>query len=179
MELKRENENMYLLLVVLVYIIFAKVFVDWKRWQDYYPTVQYYLICNLAYNFVFYNHTLWKYKAVTVDWLNHTLIELTFSFFILPIVIMIYLRYYPQGKKSYVYVLIWIIYFTFLEFLFYKRGLFIYENGWSVGWSLVFNIIMFVMLRMHYKNKLLALIVSIPIIAVLLMFFHPSLGDMK
>ncbi|WP_240189829.1 hypothetical protein [Bacillus sp. P14.5] len=75
--------------------------------------------------------------------------------------------------------MIWIAYFTFLEFLFYKRGLFVYENGWSVSWSLVFNIIMFVMLRLHFKNKLLALILSIPIIAILLMFFHPSLEDMK
>ncbi|WP_421382767.1 CBO0543 family protein [Bacillus salacetis] len=171
---------MYLLLVVVVYIIFAYLFVDWKRWKDYYPTVQYYLICNLTYNFLFYNHTLWKYKAVTVDWLNHTLIELTFSFFILPVVLMIYLRYYPKNsRKSLVYVAVWIAYFTFIEYIFYKRGLFVYENGWGAGWSLIFNLIMFTMIRMHYKNKLLALIISLPLIAVLLLFFHPSLQDMK
>jgi hypothetical protein len=170
---------MYLLLVVIVYLLFAVLFVDWKRWKEYYPTVQYYLICNLTYNFLFYNHTLWEYKAVTVEWLNHTLIELTFSYFILPIVIMIYLRFYPLGKKKFVYSLIWIAYFTFLEYIFYKRGLFIYENGWNVSWSLVFNVIMFVMLRLHHKNKLLALIISVPVIAILLLMFHPSLEDMK
>ncbi|RIW32704.1 hypothetical protein D3H55_12540 [Bacillus salacetis] len=171
---------MYLLLVVIVYILFAVIFVDWTRWKDYYPTVQYYLICNLTYNFLFYNHTLWKYKAVTVGWLNHTLIELTFSFFILPVVIMIYLRFLPLAKKKLlVYVIIWIAYFTFLEYLFFKRGLFVYENGWNVVWSLIFNIIMFVMLRLHFKNKLLALIISVPLITVLLLIFHPSLEDMK
>lgn len=170
---------MYLLLVLVVYIIFAIVFVDWKKWQDYYPTIQYYLICNLFYNFLFYNHTLWAYKAVTVDWLNHTLIESAFTFLILPVVLMIYLRYYPQGKKALVYISVWVAYFTFLEYLFYKKGLFIYDNGWGAGWSLVFNVIMFVMIRLHFKNKLLALLVSIPIIAVLLMLFHPSLQDMK
>lgn len=170
---------MYLLLVVIVYILFAYIFVDWKRWEDYYPTVQYYLICNLTYNFLFYNHTLWAYKAVTVEWLNHTLIELAFSFIILPVVLMIYLRYYPNGKKSVIYIAAWIAYFTFLEYLFFKRGLFVYDNGWGVSWSLVFNVILFVMVRLHFKNKLLALIISVPLIAVLLLIFHPSLQDLK
>jgi hypothetical protein len=171
---------MYLLLVVLVYILFAVLFVDWKRWKEYYPTIQYYLICNLTYNFLFYNHTLWKYKAVTVDWLNHTLIELTFSFFILPVALMLYLKYYPKtGRKSLFYLAVWIAYFTFLEYIFYKRGLFVYENGWGPGWSLIFNVIMFVMIRLHYKNKLLALVITVPVVAILLLFFHPSLEDMK
>ena len=170
---------MYLLLVVAVYIAFAIIFVDWKRWEEYYPTVQYYLICNLLYNFLFYNHTLWAYKAVTFQWLNHTLIELTFTFFILPVVLMIYLRYFPKGKKKFVYLAAWIAYFTFLEYLFYKKGLFIYENGWSVLWSFIFNIIMFIMIRLHYKNKLLALLASVPVIFILLLIFHPSLQDLK
>jgi hypothetical protein len=91
---------MYLLLVVAVYIIFAIKFVDWRRWKEFYPTKQYYMICNLLYNFIFYNHTLWKYKAVTVPWLNHTLIDITFTFFIVPVVFMIYLQYFPKQKEK-------------------------------------------------------------------------------
>lgn len=72
---------MYLLLVVVVYIIFAKKFVEWDRWQEFYPTIQFYIICNLLYNFLFYQHTLWRYKAITVSWLNHTIIDFTFSLF--------------------------------------------------------------------------------------------------
>ncbi|MCA1060730.1 hypothetical protein LCL96_17470 [Rossellomorea aquimaris] len=170
---------MYLLLVVAVYLIFAKLFIDWKRWKDYYPTVQYYIICNLTYNVIFYNHTLWKYQAVTVDWLNHTLIELVFTFFIIPVVIMIFLRYYPYGKKKWLYLTCWITYFTFLEFLFHKKGLFLYENDWNLGWSALFNIIMFSILGLHHKKPLLAIMISLPIIAILLFIFHPSLQDLK
>ncbi|WP_077212017.1 CBO0543 family protein [Bacillus dakarensis] len=101
---------MYLAMVLVVYAIFAYFFVDWKNWKSYYSTIQYFIICNLLYNFIFYNHTLWKYRAVTLDWLNHTLIEIAFSFFIVPIVIMIYLRYYPTGKKQYLYLSIWVAY---------------------------------------------------------------------
>ncbi|MBU9723264.1 MULTISPECIES: CBO0543 family protein [Bacillaceae] len=170
---------MYLLLVLLVYVGFAYYFVDWKNWKDYYPTVQYFIICNLLYNFLFYNHTLWKYNAITTDWLNHTFIDLAFTFFIVPIVIMIYLRYYPNGAKQYLYIGIWIAYFSFLEYLFYKKDMFLYDNGWNPLWSTVFNIILFTMVRLHFKRPLMALVVSVPVIAILLMMFHPPLNSLK
>ncbi|MCT8136710.1 hypothetical protein H1D32_02450 [Anaerobacillus sp. CMMVII] len=170
---------MYLILVVVVYIVLAKIFIDWKRWQEYYPTILYYIVCNLLYNFLFYNHTLWAYHAVTFDWLNHTLIELTFTFFIVPVVLMIFLQYYPKGKKQIVYLAAWVAYFSFLEYLFVKKGLFLFDNGWHLGWSTLFNVITFILIRIHYKKPLLALTISIPTIAVLLMFFHPALHDLK
>ncbi|OLS36886.1 CBO0543 family protein [Bacillus sp. MRMR6] len=171
---------MYLLLVVIVYIIFAKIFVDWKRFKEFYPTIQFFIIGNLLYNFIFYNHTLWAYKAVTVNWLNHTLIDITFSFIILPVVIMIFLQYFPKTpKKKIIYLGVWIAYFSFLEYIFYKRGLFIYENGWGLGMSIVFNTIMFVLLRLHSRKPMFTLAVSLPIIIILLFFFHPSLSDLK
>lgn len=171
---------MYLFLVIIVYIIFAKKFVKWHKWREYYPTVQFYIICNLLYNFIFYQHTLWRYKAVTVDWLNHTLIEIAFTFFIVPVVLMIYLEYFPIEKvRGVLYVLIWVAYFSGLEYLFEAKGLFIYENGWNAWWSVLFNIITFTIVRIHYKNALVAFLVSAPIIAVLLLFFHPALHDLK
>ncbi len=170
---------MYLLLVIVVYVVFAYFFVDWKNWNKYYPTVQYFIICNLLYNFIFFNYTLWQYHAVTVDWLNHTLIDIAFTFLIVPVVIMIYLRYYPNGKKQYLYVGIWISYFTVIEYLFYKKGLFLYDNGWNPFWSGVFNLILFTMVRLHYKKPLIALIVSIPLIVILLTLFHPPLSLLK
>lgn len=170
---------MYLLIVLVVYAFFAYLFVDWKNWRDYYPTVMFFIVCNLFYNFIFYNHTLWKYKAVTVSWLNHTLIEISFTLFVIPIVIMIYLRFYPKKKKPFIYVAAWVAYFSALEFIFFKKGLFIYENGWNIFWSTIFNLIMFTVLRIHYKNPIAAFAVSIPLITILLFIFHPSLGDLK
>lgn len=170
---------MYLFIVMGVYIIVAKKFVDWKRWKEFYPTIQFYIICNLLYNFVFYQHTLWRYKAVTLSWLNHTLIEIAFSFFIIPVVLMVYLQYFPQGKKKFIYLGVWVGYFTFIEFLFEKKGLFIYENDWDLWWSTVFNLITFFIIRVHYKNHLAALLISLPIILILLLFFHPTLQELK
>ncbi|WP_144475413.1 CBO0543 family protein [Cytobacillus oceanisediminis] len=171
---------MYLLVVIVVYIIFAIKFVKWKKWKEYYPTIQFYIICNLLYNFLFYQHTLWKYKAVTVDWLNHTLIEIAFTFFIIPVVLMLYLEYFPKEKgRGFLYLMVWVAYFSVIEYLFKTKGLFVYENGWSTWWSLLFNIITFTVIRIHYKNALAAFLVSAPIIAILLLFFHPALHDLK
>ncbi|RBW68591.1 CBO0543 family protein [Bacillus taeanensis] len=169
---------MYLLFVVIVYLIFAKIFVDWKRWEEYYPTIQYYIIFNLLYNFLFYNHTLWAYKAVTVNWLNHTLIDITFSFIIVPVAFMIYLRYFPK-RRGWLYMGVWVAYFSFLEFLFVKKGLFIFDNGWNIWWSTLFNVISFIMIRLHYKKPLIALAASVPVIIILLLVFHPSLSELK
>ncbi|WP_328824241.1 CBO0543 family protein [Metabacillus schmidteae] len=150
------------------------------RWKDYYSTVQFYIICNLLYNFLFYQHTLWAYKPKTVEWLNHTLIEITFTFFIIPVVIMIYLRYFPKGwKKVSIYVGLWIMYFSFIEILFSKRGLFIYDNGWNEWWSTLFNIIMFIVIRIHFISPLRSLLISLPIIILLLFIFHPTLSELK
>lgn len=170
---------MYLLIVVIVYLLFAIKFVDWKHWKDYYPTIQFYTVNNLLYNFIFYQHTLWEYKAITVPWLNHTIIDLVFTFFIIPVVIMIYLRFFPEGNKKYLYVAGWSAYFAFIEFIFYKRGLFAYDNGWGMGWSALFDVIMFVLIRIHYKNSLLAMLIAIPIIGVLFILFHPLLHELK
>ncbi|SFB13224.1 MULTISPECIES: CBO0543 family protein [unclassified Bacillus (in: firmicutes)] len=169
---------MYLLLVVAVYIFFAKYFVDWKRWEEYYPTILYFIVCNLTYNFVFYDHTLWMYKAKS-GWLNHTIIDLVFSYFIIPVIIMIYLRFFPTGRRKYIYLVAWIAYFSVIEWLFAKKGLFVYENGWNLKWSIMFNIIMFTLLRVHFKKPILALALSFPIIVVLLIFFHPPFSHLK
>lgn len=170
---------MYLAIVVIIYVFFAIKFIDWTRWKEYYSTIQFFVTSNLLYNFIFYQHSLWEYKAKSVFWLNHTIIDLVFTFFIIPVVIMIFLRYFPEGNKKYPYLIGWVAYFAFIEFLFYKRGLFIYENGWGPGWSTLFDALMFILIRIHYKNPTLALALAIPTIGILLVLFHPLLHELK
>lgn len=173
---------MYLLFVVVAWIIIGKKFVHWKTWKECYPTIQYFIICNLFYNFLYYNHTLWAYKAKTTPILNHTLIETAFTFLIVPITIMIYLQHFPEGdqkQKKYIYVFSWCFFYWIIEYMFNKKGLFIYDNDWNIWWSAMFNVLMFTMLRVHYKKPLLALILSVPIIIFLIFLFPSPLWKMK
>jgi hypothetical protein len=170
---------MYLLAMVIIYLLLAKRFIDWSRWKEFYPTIQFFIICNLLYNFLFYHHNLWIYKSITLPWLNHTLIELVFTFFIIPITLYIYLQYYPKGIKKYLYIGAWVAYFTLMEFLSRRLGLFVHDNGWHIGWSALFNICAFIILRLHYKNYIRAFFASAIFIIILLFFFHPRLQEMK
>ncbi|WP_366945109.1 CBO0543 family protein [uncultured Metabacillus sp.] len=140
--------------------------------------MQYYVICNLLYNFVFYQHTLWRYEG-DPSWLKHSIIEIAFTLIVVPIMILVYLHFFPSGIKGLAYIAAWALFFWITEVIFNKRGNFIYENGWNIWWSLLFNMIMFPVLRIHYKKPLFAIIISIPIIFLLLLFFHPSLGELK
>lgn len=170
---------MYLAIAVAVHLILAYFLIDWKRWRDFYPTIQFYIISNLLYNFIFFNHTLWAYKPRS-PWLNHTFIDLTFSLILMPIILMIYLKHIPKVfKNALFYILAWVISFTIVEFFFQRGGLFIYKNGWGIINSAIFNVIMFSILGVHYKRPLFGILLSIPIIAILLYFHHPSFGDLK
>lgn len=49
---------MYLILVIVVWILFAYCFIDWSQWKKQYPTVLYFIAINLTYNMLYFNHTL-------------------------------------------------------------------------------------------------------------------------
>ncbi|RSD25487.1 CBO0543 family protein [Mesobacillus subterraneus] len=170
---------MYYIITIAASLLLAYFFVDWKNWLNYYPTIQFYIICNMLYNFIFYNHTLWAFNPST-PWLNHTLMDITFSFIIIPTLLMIYLRYTPKELKwKFAYIIAWVSLFTIVEFLFNKKGLFIHANGWEIHNSGIFNAIMFTILGIHLKKPLIAILLSIPIVLLLLYFHHPSFGDLK
>ncbi len=91
-----------------------------------------------------------------------------------------YLQHFPTERIQKVsYILVWVLYFSTIEYIFEKKGLFVYENGWNAWWSTIFNIIAFSIIRLHYKNYLVAFLVSIPIVIVLLLLFHPALDQLK
>ncbi|WP_299089585.1 hypothetical protein [uncultured Metabacillus sp.] len=59
------------------------------------------------------------------------------------------------------YFLKWVVSFLVFEWIAEKYGLLFYDNGWSFGWSAIFVITMFPMVRLHHVNKPLALILSV------------------
>lgn len=79
----------------------------------------------------------------------------------------------------FVYITGWAILFEIIEFFFHQKGLFLYHNGWNAMWSFIFNIVLFTMLRLHYRSNVKAIILTVPVIALLLWFFHPSFADLK
>ncbi|MEO2075743.1 MAG: CBO0543 family protein [Bacillus sp. (in: firmicutes)] len=171
---------MYLLLVILVWIFFAYKFIDWTQWKKQYPTVMFFIVVNLLYNYLYYNHTLWAFRGITADWLNHSIINLAFTFFICPMGLIIYLQRFPQKKRDQlIYISIWVLFYSVIETLFAHKGMYVYDNGWN-GWlNIVLNGILFSVLYIHYKSPVRAFMISLPICIVFYLFFPVSLDSLK
>ncbi|HYK71701.1 MAG TPA: hypothetical protein VEV44_01015 [Pseudoneobacillus sp.] len=64
--------------------------------------------------------------------------------------------------KKLIYILKWLVIFILFESLLLKFNHVHYYNGWNIGWTILFDIIMFLMLRLHFKRPLWAIILSFP-----------------
>ncbi|MEE3952222.1 CBO0543 family protein [Peribacillus frigoritolerans] len=145
---------------------------DWRRWRDYYPTILFFIIGDLLYSCLLYNHQLWAFQETFFGMSilrNDTIISLIIMFTRYPLTILIYLGRFPQTRvKQAFWMFFWIICYSLIEYLNLKYlNLINHYNGWNIWWSVLFNIAMFSILRIHYKKPLLAWGVSIVWILIL------------
>lgn len=161
---------MHLTIAILVLLAGLK-WGDWKNWPLYYSTVLYMIVFNLLFNVLTYNYPIWMYERSILP--NHTLIDILNTFILFPATIFIYLPRFPEGNrmKKILYIFKWVAMYGMGEYFLKKLGYFSYYNGWNVFWSLGFNVIMFSMLRLHFKKPLLAMGVSIFIVLFSCCFF--------
>ncbi len=146
-----------------IFIFSAIKWGDWKNWKFYYPTFLFLMVGDLVYQFLFFNHSMWEYIPVGSDksWAKHTHIALLIMLIKYPATISIFLGHLPTVKwKKFLHILGWTIIYTINEFTDLKIGALVHKNGWNLGWSALFSFVMFFVLAVHYKNPLLAWILS-------------------
>ena len=171
---------MYLLLVMVVWAVFAYKFIDWSQWKKQYPTILFFVAVNLTYNFLYYNHTLWAFRGITAEWLNHSIINMAFTYFICPVGLIIFLQRIPKKlTNKYIYISVWIAFYTIIQALFAHTGMYVYDNGWNSWLNIILNGVLFVTLYIHYKNPARALLISIPISILFYLFFPFPLESLK
>ncbi|MEH7110121.1 MULTISPECIES: hypothetical protein [Bacillaceae] len=145
----------------------------WRHLDRYYPTLLYFAVGNLAYECIahFYFH-LWHMDSK--GYFPEIVADFILLFFIASPGILIYLATYPSTPRERIlHIVKWILIFTFVEWLAgHFFGVIKYENGWSLGWSFLFNIIMFPMMRLHFLSYRKALILSVPFSFFYLFWFH-------
>ncbi|KIL41919.1 hypothetical protein SD70_04750 [Gordoniibacillus kamchatkensis] len=152
---------------------------DWRNWTKYQSTILYFISCDLLYNFLTYNHPLWEYEP-TLVYPNHTMMSLIAMFVAYPSVTLVFLGKYPAGRiKRILWICFWALLWTFLEWVSFKVGQFSYHNGWNLTWSIVFDFVLFAMLRLHFVKPLLTYVLSALITIGLLLLFDVSIAEMK
>jgi hypothetical protein len=167
------------LMIAVVTLIAAWRWGDWKNWRLYYPTILFMIVGNFLYNILTYNHPIWMYQGTLFP--NHTTTDIFNSFVLFPAVILLYLPHFPKEgmMKKVIYIVLWILVFISVEWLLSYFGFFSYYNGWSIVWSLLFNIGMFTILKIHFKKPLLAWIISIMVILFLVIYFDVPIEKMR
>ena len=145
----------------------------WRRWREFYPTVLYVIIGNLAYDFVFSDWRLWLYNS----FLGATFVGLIINFLIYPSGVMLFLAHYPERKwKQAGYIFACAVFCTLIEYVSILTGGLLYFHGWNILSSLLLFLGMFALIRFHYKKPLFAWLVSLACgIAVALIFSLPPL----
>jgi hypothetical protein len=165
------------MVTVHIFIAILTIFFVWKQkvykeWSKYHATMLYFPICDLTYNFICTNYWLWKFDNDVL--LPHTILELVHFFITFPGTVLLFLAQYPEKKaiqRKITYYLTWIGIYFVGEWLLLQVGGIIHSNGWSLGWSFFFDLIMFPMLRLHYKHPLIAYILSVPIATFFIYLF--------
>lgn len=147
---------------------------NWKEWERYYPTILYIIALNLLYKFfALSKFHLWKLSSQDFFFNSHMGIMVWHIFIINTLLTFIYLSNFPEEelKKKIVYILKWVLLFILIEILLLKSNHINYYHGWSLGWTAFFDLVMFSMLRLHYKKPLLAIVLSITNIFFYLVVF--------
>ena len=157
---------------------------DWRDWSKYHSTILFLWFGDLLYNFLCYDYIMWEYKESRfgLNLLpNHMAISLLIMFVCYPATVLIYLGKFPSKTINIViWVLFWVALFSLIEYINLRYlELVSHHNNWTMGWSVLFNMILFPMLRLHYKYPITALLISVPIIFFFVIYFHVPIGKIK
>jgi hypothetical protein len=149
---------------------------DWKRWHKYHSTILFFWFGDLLYNLLCKNFLMWEYKETIFGQNllpNHLAVSFLIMFVAYPATVIIYLGNIPNGKfRVVLWLLFWVILYSLVEYINLRYlNLVSHNHGWSMGWSVLFNLIIFSMLLLHYKHQVAALLISIPIILFFVIFF--------
>lgn len=144
-----------------LFLVAALKWGNWRNWQEYYSTILFFILGDLLKNFLFHDYSMWEYQE-TIFWekilFSHTVITLMIMLITYPSTILLYLGHYPRTRiRQVLWVSFWVFLYSLIEFVNLKYfNLINHFHGWTIGWSVAFNVVMFSTLRVHYKNSLLA-----------------------
>ncbi|WP_077617567.1 CBO0543 family protein [Bacillus sinesaloumensis] len=172
------------LLYNALFLVAAIKWGDWKGWRTYYPTILFFIVGDLIKNILYHDYWVWTYQETLFAQnilLNHTFISFLIMFVSYPATVLIFLGRYPEGKwKQILWTGLWMALYIFVEYINLEYlQLIKHHHGWSMGWSILFNLVMFPMLRLHQKNPLIAWGLSIVWIIFLILMFPIPMDYIK
>ncbi|MEK5443994.1 CBO0543 family protein [Fredinandcohnia sp. FSL W7-1320] len=158
----------------LIWLAALFIWGDWRNYRKYYPTYLFFLLGDFLYLYLLSDKfAMWTYTPQGVDegiGLTNTHIVLSIMAIKYPATILIFLGRYPEERswiKQFIYILLWVGIYAVNEAVDLFVGLIRHDHGWSLGWSVLFNLVMFSILRLHYVRPFRAWIASLIFILIL------------
>lgn len=144
---------------------------NWNNFHEFHTTILYMSLTNLFYLFLTVGYPLWIIQPDAG--LPLSLTNSLYTFIIFPCTVILYLSRYPKSAKWQIFHNIkWIIIYIGVEWIGSIFDRISYDHEWNLAWSFLFVIVMFPMLRLHYKKPIMAYLLSIVIIIVILYYFQ-------
>jgi hypothetical protein len=146
------------LFIQLSFLIAGYKWGDWKNWRKYYSTILFFILMDLFYNFLLYHYPMWTLHDSPIPLFQYEyFIILCLMFLRYPPTVLIYLGKFPNGRlKRMGWITLWVVIYFILEVLNLHMGSVSHHNGWNLAWSFLFNIVLFVMIKIHYHRPLLS-----------------------
>ncbi|TYP69491.1 hypothetical protein BCM02_1147 [Paenibacillus methanolicus] len=146
----------------------------YRRWREYQPTMLYVAACDLLYQGLCARYVLWTYVPKWPVY-HQLLTNYGYTFIFLPATALLYLSHYPVESRLYakgLYVLKWYAAFVIGEWVYVALTFMDYGHGWTLGWSMLFNVMMFSMMLLHHKRPLWAYLFTIGAVLFWVVVFH-------
>lgn len=162
---------MSFMLFGIIIIIICWKWGNWRKWKEYYPTMLYFIIGNFAYIVLTQMKPLWSFGKTVA---HYPIFNILMMLCLYPSTTILYFTFYPSPpsvKKQVLYILLWVSIYSVIEFLSYITGGFLYENGWNLCYSILFNLVIFPLLRLHLKRPLLTWIFSAALGTIIMYWF--------
>jgi hypothetical protein len=148
----------FLVGVTLFWIVLTLIFVDWKNWKTYYPTVLFICTINFINTIITSKYTLWHYEKTPLT-PNSLTADFMVIFLNLTPMVLLFLSRYPYKSsfvKQGIYFMSWVTVNSILEAIFVSLHMMTYHHGWTYWWSVFLWAAMFILIRIHASNPLLA-----------------------
>jgi hypothetical protein len=170
---------MIAILYSFLWILAALKFAD-RNWLPYYPTLLFASLGNALYELICYKYQLWQMEP---NGLPVAMIPICLLIFIgMPISTWIFLSKYPYSKgisSQVLYIAFFVTIYIILEYFSVKGGAITYHHNWNLLWSLLFVIVMFIIIRIHHRRPMFALILSTIFTGFLCIIFDVTFNKMK
>lgn len=159
------------LTILLLVILSAWRWAEWKHWRKYLPSMQFIVIGALLYEYITKDQRMWIFQPDIPN--NQTFTTLMHKFLTMPLTVLIYLSRFPKTVwRQCCHMAAWIGMYIIVETVMMLTGRIYYENGWNLWHSFLFNLMMFPMLRLHDSRPVAAYLLSIPIVLSLIYWFN-------